>query len=220
MLAALAAHAAGGAGVWHAGAAGGVGRSLPACPCYARPLEPTACRPQCLYLRGAFALAEGPAGAAIREGLLSGVVEHLIAIDVEIRCVAGSASQGRVGHRRTLVLPARSAARRQATPTALHPPTHPLPACLATLPACRWEDIAEAQAAEERREEEGGLPPEDEPDIFELEGEAGQGWVQCLPCPACLPAAVVAACHASNAAHAAALAAALRSWGYWDAHPS
>lgn len=40
---------------------------------------------QCLYLRGAYALAEGPAGAAVREGLLAGVVEHLIAIDVEIR---------------------------------------------------------------------------------------------------------------------------------------
>lgn len=51
-------------------------------------------RLQCLYLRGAFALAEGPAGAAIREGLLAGVVEHLISIDVEIRWVTG---QGRLG---------------------------------------------------------------------------------------------------------------------------
>jgi hypothetical protein len=42
---------------------------------------------QCLYLRAAYALAEGRAGTAIREGLLAGVVEHLINIDVEIRWV-------------------------------------------------------------------------------------------------------------------------------------
>lgn len=46
---------------------------------------------QCLYLRAAFALAEGRAGGAIREGVLAGVVEHLIGIDVEIRCVPGCA---------------------------------------------------------------------------------------------------------------------------------
>ncbi|PRW34096.1 RNA polymerase I-specific transcription initiation factor RRN3-like [Chlorella sorokiniana] len=40
---------------------------------------------QCLYLRGVFALAEGPSGGAVREGLLAGVVDHLIGIDVEIR---------------------------------------------------------------------------------------------------------------------------------------
>lgn len=40
---------------------------------------------QCLYLRAAFALAEGHAGGAVREGVLAGVVEHLIGIDVEIR---------------------------------------------------------------------------------------------------------------------------------------
>ena len=40
---------------------------------------------QCLYLRAAFALAESPAGAPIREGLLVGVVEHLLTVDVEIR---------------------------------------------------------------------------------------------------------------------------------------
>ncbi len=34
---------------------------------------------------------------------------------------------------------------------------------------CRWEDIAEVPS-EEMKEEEGGLPPEEEPDIFELEG--------------------------------------------------
>ena len=49
-------------------------------------------------------------------------------------------------------------------------------ACLCVCVAhCRWEDIAEVQT-EETREEEGGLPPEEEPDIFELEGErAGPG---------------------------------------------
>jgi RNA polymerase I-specific transcription initiation factor RRN3 len=40
---------------------------------------------QCLYLRGAFALAEGPCGRAIRDELLVGVVDHLLTIDVEIR---------------------------------------------------------------------------------------------------------------------------------------
>lgn len=40
--------------------------------------------------RGVFALAEGPSGGAVREGLLAGVVEHLIGIDVEIRWVGGS----------------------------------------------------------------------------------------------------------------------------------
>ncbi|KAL4436668.1 hypothetical protein ABPG75_003807 [Micractinium tetrahymenae] len=73
---------------------------------------------QCLYLRAAFALAEGRAGGGIREGVLAGVVEHLIGIDVEIR----------------------------------------------------WEDIAEVQDEAEAKEEEGGLPAEEEPDIFELEG--------------------------------------------------
>ena len=41
----------------------------------------------------------------------------------------------------------------------------------------RWEDIADVQT-EETREEEGGLPPEEEPDIFELEGERNGGGVQ------------------------------------------
>ncbi len=40
---------------------------------------------QCLYMRAAFALAEGPAGGPIRDGLLVGVVEHLLTVDVEIR---------------------------------------------------------------------------------------------------------------------------------------
>jgi RNA polymerase I-specific transcription initiation factor RRN3 len=50
---------------------------------------------QCLYLRGTYALAEGPAGGAVREGLLAGVLEHLIGIDVEIRWVG---SRGGGGH--------------------------------------------------------------------------------------------------------------------------
>lgn len=45
---------------------------------------------QCLYLRAVFALAEGRAGGGLREGLLAGVVEHLIGIDVEIRYVRPS----------------------------------------------------------------------------------------------------------------------------------
>lgn len=73
---------------------------------------------QCLYLRAAFALAEGPAGRGVREGVLGGVLEHLIGVDVEIR----------------------------------------------------WEDIAEVKEEAEAKEEEGGLPPQEEPDIFELEG--------------------------------------------------
>lgn len=42
---------------------------------------------QCLYLRALFSLAEGPAGVAVRDGVLQGVVEHLTSIDVEIRWV-------------------------------------------------------------------------------------------------------------------------------------
>ncbi len=41
---------------------------------------------QCLYLRAVYGLAEGRAGGGMREGLLAGVMEHLISIDVEIRC--------------------------------------------------------------------------------------------------------------------------------------
>jgi RNA polymerase I-specific transcription initiation factor RRN3 len=39
----------------------------------------------CLYLRGLFSLAEARFGAAVREGILASVVDHLIAVDVEIR---------------------------------------------------------------------------------------------------------------------------------------
>jgi RNA polymerase I-specific transcription initiation factor RRN3 len=39
----------------------------------------------CLYLRGLFSLAEARSGAAVREGILASVVDHLIAVDVEIR---------------------------------------------------------------------------------------------------------------------------------------
>jgi hypothetical protein len=47
----------------------------------------------------------------------------------------------------------------------------PNPTSTPPCPPRRWEDIAEVRG-EEAREEEGGLPPEEEPDIFELEG----GW--------------------------------------------
>ncbi|KIY94835.1 hypothetical protein MNEG_13126 [Monoraphidium neglectum] len=40
---------------------------------------------QCLYLRAALLLAERPAGAPLREGLLLGVVDHLLALDVEVK---------------------------------------------------------------------------------------------------------------------------------------
>ena len=71
---------------------------------------------------------------------------------------------------------------------AAHPPVRPPcpPRPRSRALACRsWEDIAEAQAEEERREEEGGLPPEDEPDIFELEGapRAGEEREPARPCP-------------------------------------
>lgn len=37
------------------------------------------------YLSALFALAEGPAGEGVREGVLDAVVDHLIALDVEIK---------------------------------------------------------------------------------------------------------------------------------------
>jgi RNA polymerase I-specific transcription initiation factor RRN3 len=40
---------------------------------------------QCLYLRAVLALAEGPMGAPLREGLLLGLVDHLLSLDVEIK---------------------------------------------------------------------------------------------------------------------------------------
>ena len=40
---------------------------------------------QCLYVRAALALAEGARGAPLREGLLLGVVDHLLSLDVEIK---------------------------------------------------------------------------------------------------------------------------------------
>jgi len=39
----------------------------------------------CLYLRGLCSLAEAASGAALREGILTSIVDHLIAVDVEIR---------------------------------------------------------------------------------------------------------------------------------------
>eukprot|EP00798_Chlamydomonas_sp_ICE-L_P000589 gene589-2011_t len=40
---------------------------------------------QCLYLRAVFSIAEAKSGAAIRDGLLTAAVEHLLSLDVEIR---------------------------------------------------------------------------------------------------------------------------------------
>lgn len=40
---------------------------------------------QCLFLRAVLALCEGRVGSAMREGLLAGVVEHLLSIDADIR---------------------------------------------------------------------------------------------------------------------------------------
>lgn len=40
---------------------------------------------QCLYLGAALGLAERPAGAPLREGLLLGVVDHLLSLDVDIK---------------------------------------------------------------------------------------------------------------------------------------
>jgi hypothetical protein len=40
---------------------------------------------QCLYLSAVIALCEGRVGPVLREGLLSGLVEHLLSIDADIR---------------------------------------------------------------------------------------------------------------------------------------
>ncbi len=40
---------------------------------------------QCTYLHGALQLAEKPAAAAVREGILAAAVIHLLGLDVEIR---------------------------------------------------------------------------------------------------------------------------------------
>lgn len=40
---------------------------------------------QCRYMRGALALAEAPAAAAVREGILAAAAEHLLSLDAEIR---------------------------------------------------------------------------------------------------------------------------------------
>ncbi|KAI8468899.1 MAG: RNA polymerase I-specific transcription initiation factor RRN3-domain-containing protein [Monoraphidium minutum] len=40
---------------------------------------------QCLYLRAVLGLAEAPSGAPLREGLLLGIVDHLLSLDVEIK---------------------------------------------------------------------------------------------------------------------------------------
>ena len=127
-----------------------------------------------------FKLAESKAGAPIREGLLAGTMEHLISVDVEIRCAqfenAGRAARGGV-------------LGRILSPLFSHHPTHRLPpACppadrrprtppppLSPPPGDRWEDVVVGAAGEEAKEEEGGLPPQEEPDIFEIEGEGAWG---------------------------------------------
>ena len=139
---------------------------------------------QCLYLRAAFALAEGRGGSGLREGLLAGVVEHLIGLDVEIRCVRCarplralcSAAGGGGACGLSLTRRCRQRCCRRVPGLrwlALACP--PRSSCLPSFLVCRWEDIAETAAAEEAKEEEGGLPAEEEPDIFELEGEQA-GW--------------------------------------------
>jgi hypothetical protein len=40
---------------------------------------------QCLYLGALISLCEGKVGPALREGLLGGLVEHLLSIDADIR---------------------------------------------------------------------------------------------------------------------------------------
>lgn len=40
---------------------------------------------QCLYLCALISLCEGKVGPALREGLLGGLVEHLLALDADIR---------------------------------------------------------------------------------------------------------------------------------------
>ena len=43
-------------------------------------------RAHCLWLRGAAAVTEGAHGGGLREGLLAGMLDHLLAVDVEVRC--------------------------------------------------------------------------------------------------------------------------------------
>ncbi len=40
---------------------------------------------QCTYLRAALQLAQAPAAAPVREGILAAAVTHLLGLDVEIR---------------------------------------------------------------------------------------------------------------------------------------
>lgn len=40
---------------------------------------------QCLFLQAIISLCEGKVGPALREGLLAGVVEHLLSLDADIR---------------------------------------------------------------------------------------------------------------------------------------
>jgi len=40
---------------------------------------------QCLYMRALVGLSQGRVGPALRDGLLSGIVEHLLSIDADIK---------------------------------------------------------------------------------------------------------------------------------------
>ena len=40
---------------------------------------------QCAYLHGALTLAQRPAAAAVRDGILAAAVNHLLGLDVEVR---------------------------------------------------------------------------------------------------------------------------------------
>ena len=73
--------------------------------------------------------------------------------------------------RRACAAGAAGAARCPLPPLQLTPATRLLFSPRLPLPWRSWEDIVEV-ATEEAKEEEGGLPAEHEPDIFELEGEA------------------------------------------------
>ncbi len=54
---------------------------------------------QCTYLYGALQLAEQPAAAAVREGILAAAVNHLLGLDVEIRWQdIAAAEAGTVSH--------------------------------------------------------------------------------------------------------------------------
>ena len=58
---------------------------------------------QCTYLYGALQLAEKPAAAAVREGILAAAVNHLLGLDVEIRWQDIAAAEAGIPGRSCLV---------------------------------------------------------------------------------------------------------------------